>query len=71
MRGELARFLPMVQAHLQRDANNAEIETVCHVLDTMLRQERRNGALLAACAIVELAKRPGQQPHHHGGGHAS
>lgn len=65
MRGELARFLPMVQGHLERDGST-EVETVCHVLDTMLRQDRGNGALLAACAIVELAKRSGQQPHHHG-----
>lgn len=64
MRGELARFLPMVRAHLQRDDNNAEIDTVCHVFDTLLRQELHNGALLGACAIVALAKQPGQRPHH-------
>ena len=65
MRGELARFLSIVQGHLERD-DCTEIETVCHVLETMLRQDRANGALLAACAIMELAKRPGAQPHHRG-----
>ena len=64
MRGELARFLPMVRRHLQHGDNNAEIDTVCHVFDTLLQQEPRNGALLGACAIVELAKRIGGKSHY-------
>jgi len=54
----------MVRAQLQREDNNAEIDTVCHVFDTLLRQELHNGALLGACAIVELAKRPAEWPYH-------
>jgi hypothetical protein len=53
-RDELAALLPVVRALLA--GRFTEIEAVTDVWLTLLCQDRRNAAFLAATAIVQLAK---------------